>query len=125
MKAVTNFKYLFQRNKIYYFRLKLTKRLPQPEIAFSLKTEVIADAVAIWQKLIPYPEKLKQLILLGDTVGERECLKLYKGLKSGMLKQLRIHLPPKCAPFPLVKYLLAVGLITNSPWGTQCLRYSL
>ncbi len=91
MKAISHFKYLFQRNKVFYFRFKLSHNLPQPEIAISLKTKVLADAVFLWQKLIPYTEKLKQLILLGDRVTQSHSKLLFQGIKSDMLKQLQIN----------------------------------
>lgn len=91
MKAIPNFKYLFQRNRIFYFRFKLAKPLIQSEIFLSLKTDDIAQAVVLWQKLIPYTEKLKQLILLGDKVTQSHCALLFKGIKSDMLKQLQIN----------------------------------
>ena len=78
MKTITNFKYLFQRNHVYYFRFKLTKHLPQQEITISLKTKILADAVFLWQKLFPYTEKLKQLqINQTDALIcelERDCI---------------------------------------------------
>lgn len=91
MKAISHFKYLFQRKSVYYFRFKLVYHFPQPEIVFSLKTKVLADAVFLWQKLIPYTEKLKQLVLLGDKVTQSRCTLLYQGIKSDMLKQLHIN----------------------------------
>lgn len=90
MKAISNFKYLFQRNHVYYFRFKFAKSFPHPEVVISLKTKVLADAVFLWQKLIPYTEKLKQVILLGDRVPLSHCTLLFREIKSDMLKQLQL-----------------------------------
>lgn len=86
-----SFQIFISTHNIYYFRFKLAKHLPQPEISMSLKTKVLADAVFLWQKLIPYTEKLKQLILLGDKVIKIHCALLFQGIKSDMLKQLQIN----------------------------------
>jgi len=65
--------------------------LIQSEIFISLKTNNIAEAVVLWQKLIPYTEKLKQLILLGNRVTQSRCALLFQGIKSDMLKQLQLN----------------------------------
>jgi hypothetical protein len=69
----------------------LAKPLIQSEIFLSLKTDDIAEAVILWQKLIPYTEKLKQLILLGDRVTQSHCALLFQEIKSDMLKHLQIN----------------------------------
>ncbi len=91
MKAISHFKYLFQRNKVFYFRFKLSKQSFHSEIVFSLKTKVLADAVYLWQKLIPYTEKLKQLALLSGKFNERQNRLFIKEIKSEMLKKLQLN----------------------------------